>query len=162
MEFNKIFTNIISKLNLYVIPQFLWLMILYYLMINVFYNYYLFILKELNIHNKGYLPNEVIELNTKIMYEIKIWLPFILFLGIALLLSGLLIALIKYLPIIKNYEFSYHGDFGLFVGGWLILICLTIKLYQWFDGYFIIIFLIISMLLIFIDYRKNTSKSKSV
>lgn len=125
------------KLNIYLIPQYAWLILLYYLMLNCFYNLFDKFIEHNNLNFE--LPAEVLSLNLKMMDLIEKWIPFFLFLSIALILSGIIIAAIRYLPFIGSYKLSYHGMIGFDVGPWLFLMVITYYIFQISGSFFLII-----------------------
>lgn len=135
MEIEKeVFTRI-SKLNIFLIPQYLWLLLLYYLMINLFYDFLINNLEEKNVI--PLIPNEVLKLNEKIMTTIDSWLPFLFFIAISLFISGIIIGFIQVLPIIENYNFSYYGSIGVYLGLWIFLIASTYSIFEFSRTIFI-------------------------
>ncbi|MCM3152253.1 hypothetical protein V8V54_07660 [Priestia megaterium] len=130
-EVVKNIANQVKKFNLYALPQFLWLAILYYLMINVFFQYFQILFKE-----DVSIPFKVINFNNLIIDTIDKWLPFTWLLGIAFFLSGILISLIKFFPYIDSYKVSDHGDYGIFLGVWISLIAFACTLYNKLGLYF--------------------------
>ncbi|MFD2046033.1 hypothetical protein ACFSTA_12415 [Ornithinibacillus salinisoli] len=138
MDFTgEIFTRA-RKLNIYLIPQYSWLILLYYLMINAFYKIFIFFEKG-NSEITLVLPEKVTSINVSILNILNEWNPFLLFLSITLFLSGIAIAGIYYLPILKSYKFSYRGAIGIYLGSWLFLIVTTIWLFDFLGAYFVII-----------------------
>ncbi|GAB1807647.1 hypothetical protein [Priestia megaterium] len=130
-EVVKSIANQIKKFNLYALPQFLWLVLLYYLMINVFFQYFQILFKE-----DVSIPFKVIDFNNLIIDTIDKWLPFTWLLGIAFFLSGILISLIKFFPYVESHKVSDHGDYGIFLGVWILLIASTYSLYNILGLYF--------------------------
>lgn len=142
MDFSRYVTNLLNELNLYVLPQYLWLVITYYLTINVTYEYFLHIFRdEKEVIEK--IPSEVLNINQVIMSEIDKWLPFVWFLAIAFLFSGICIGLIQHIPFLSKKRVSIHGDYGLTLGIWLLLIAFTIEIYH-FSGKFFPLFLLVT------------------
>lgn len=133
-EVVKNIANQIKKFNLYALPQFLWLALLYYLMINVFFQYFQILFKE-----DVSIPFKVINFNNLIIDTIDKWLPFTWLLSIAFFLSGILISLIKFFPYIDSYKVSDHGDYGIFLGVWISLIAFACTLYNKLGLYFPIV-----------------------
>ncbi|MGZ0879049.1 hypothetical protein ACWZQY_024085 [Priestia megaterium] len=130
-EVVKSIANQVKKFNLYVLPQFLWLVLLYYLMINVFFQYFQVLFKE-----DVSIPFKVIDFNNLIIDTIDKWLPFTWLLGIAFFLSGIFISLIKFFPYVESHKVSDYGDYGIFLGVWILLIASTYSLYNILGLYF--------------------------
>ncbi|WP_346244182.1 hypothetical protein MKZ19_07435 [Shouchella clausii] len=137
MDLTSEIANRVRKLNIYLIPQYLWLILLYYLTLNALYKIYddgddPF---KNNSDSTIDFPNEILLFNETIMTTIEKWTPFLWFLAIALIFSGLLITFIKFLPVISSYKISDHCDIGIYLGFWVLLIAITIYLFN-FLGYF--------------------------
>ncbi|WP_102707336.1 hypothetical protein [Terribacillus saccharophilus] len=131
MDFSNELLTRARKLNLYVLPQYVWLILLYYLMINSLYNLF-----ASTLESYPKIPQEVLIFNNVLMGYIEEWSPFLWFLSISLIISGILIAFIRYLPVLSSYNFSYRGDIGIYLGSWILLISITIYLYENFGSWF--------------------------
>ncbi|UXH44446.1 hypothetical protein N5C46_22990 [Rossellomorea vietnamensis] len=151
-EFSKVISNEVKKINLYSLPQYTWLVLLYYLSINAIWNWVQVIDSKVDI-----MPKQVIDLNNIIFITLKTWVPFVLFLGIAFLISGICLGVIKFLPFLEDERFSWHGAYGIVIGMWLVIICLSFQTYLNFP---IMFPFIIPMLYIVIDLiRKKVGKA---
>jgi hypothetical protein len=131
----------VNKLNLYMIPQYLWLVFLYYLMLNVFLNYAESLSPELS-----FVPDLILEKNDNLKAVISSLMPFIWFLGISLIGCGFLISAIRLLPYLEKFKMSYDGEYGLFLGTWLLLIGFTHALYAFIPGIFPFVILILALI----------------
>ncbi|WP_019242829.1 MULTISPECIES: hypothetical protein [Bacillus] len=154
MEFTKYAVNLLNKLNLYILPHYIWLIILYYLMINVFYKYFLSVFKDQDKIITS-IPNEVIQFNSMILHEIDKWLPLLWFLGFAFIFSGIFIGFIQHAPILHNKKISEHGIYGLFLGPWLLFIAITIEIYNFSGGYFPFFIFVITLIKLGVDELKD-------
>lgn len=125
------------KLNIYLIPQYSWLILLYYLMINALYKVFNFLGKNNPDFNFD-LPTNLLSLNDTVMTHLQEWTPFIWFIAITLIVSGFIIAFIQYLPVLDGYDFSYRAGIGVYLGVWILLIAITIHLYDTLGGLFIL------------------------
>jgi hypothetical protein len=130
----------VNKLNLYMIPQYLWLVFLYYLMLNVFLNYAENLSPELS-----FVPDLILEKNNDLKAAISSLIPFIWFMGISLIGCGFLISAIRLLPYLEKFKMSYDGEYGLFLGTWLLLIGFTHALYAFIPGIFPFLILILAI-----------------
>ncbi|CAM4018596.1 hypothetical protein [Mesobacillus zeae] len=140
MELSRYAEKLLSQLNLYILPQYVWLIITYYLMINVFYDYSSHLFKnDIELFKK--IPTEAFEFNSMVLGEINKWLPLVWFLSFAFLFSGLIIVLIRFFPFLENLKMSFHGRYGLFLGGWLLITAISIQLYN-YAGHFFPLFIV--------------------
>ncbi|MYL57385.1 hypothetical protein GLW20_07685 [Virgibacillus halodenitrificans] len=147
---SEVFTRL-QKLNIYIIPQYLWLILLYYLMINTFYNL-LIKFKENNPEIKIDFPDEFKSLNETILNTLSDWSIFFLFLSIALFFSGISIAFIYYLPVIrKNIKLAVTGSIGIELGLWLLLITVTYFLFKSLSWFFLFVIPLLSLITIYWD-----------
>ncbi|WP_156289426.1 hypothetical protein [Oceanobacillus salinisoli] len=135
MDITNEFLTRVRKLNIYLIPQYLWLILLYYLMINALYKLFGIMNQDFNFN----VPNEILTLNNTILNTIEKWTPFLWFLSIALVFCGLIIAFIQYLPVLESYDFSYRGGIGVYLGSWLLLIVVTIYLFKFLSVFFLVV-----------------------
>ncbi|MCR8655845.1 hypothetical protein [Paenibacillus endoradicis] len=140
------FTGKFKQLNLYVLPQFMWLILLYYLMLNSFVS---IIDKSNLLQNIGlkpiltYFPEIIIEKNELILQFLTDWCPFIIFLSIGLLLCGVILILLKEIIVIGEYKVIWnHSSYGISAFLWYSLIGITIYFYElmqaWFPLYVIV------------------------
>lgn len=139
MDFTNEITNRIKQLDLYLIPQFTWLVLLYFLMLNTCFKYFLKIKNaiETSDNNLNFkIPKEIISFNTTITHEISIWTPFLWFISISLIISGFFIAFLKFVPGVSSNVMFYHIEFGIYFGLWILLIVVTLLIYNLFGLYF--------------------------
>lgn len=141
----EVFTRL-RKLNIYILPQYLWLILLYYLMINTFYD--LFIkFKNNNPEITIDFPEEIKSLNENILNTLNEWSMFFLFLSFALFFSGIIIASIYYLPVIrKNIKLAVTGSIGIELGLWLLLITVTYFLFNTLSWFFLFVLPIFALI----------------
>lgn len=137
MELNSVITkniaNHIQKLNLYILPKYIWLVLLYYLSLNTVSNLFFNATKnDANLINS--VPVEAIKINTLILTEIEKWMPFIWFLCIAFFISGVSITFLK--VVTSNI---IDAEYGLHIGFWLFIIGITFGLYNFLGMFFIIL-----------------------
>jgi hypothetical protein len=143
------FSNKLKKINLYQIPQFIWLIELYYLMSNAFIK----ILDNINIMHKiglnsvvTYLPNIVVKYNELVLQYLFEWSNFILFISLALLFSGLIITLLRETASFQNFGIIWeHCSYGLDVYFWFLFIALTYYTFNtleaWFPTFIVVLFI---------------------
>lgn len=152
MEFSSYVTNLATKLNLYIIPQYIWLVTTYYLMINVTYKYFLNIFQDdREILNS--IPKEAIQFNTLVLGEIDKWLPLLWFLSISFIFSALFVGLIEHLPFFKYERVAEDGKYGMTLGIWLFFIASTIEIYHFTDGFFPLFLLGLTLIKMWIENR---------
>ncbi|MEK4973596.1 hypothetical protein NSQ89_14655 [Niallia sp. FSL R7-0648] len=143
-EVTKVVSNQISKLNIYTYPQYVWLVFLYYLMLNVAFK----LLQLLPISTSYFekkMPVEILNINEMIMSKIDKWMPFLWFLVIAFFFSGILIVFIRFIPFVNNQKISYHGDIGIFLSIWLFLFAISYELYNLMNYYFPLAIILIAL-----------------
>ncbi|WP_375199715.1 hypothetical protein [Bacillus sp. RS11] len=108
--------NIIKGMTLYTLPQYLLLVLIYYLMVNSVLN----VFKDM-INVQSVIPKIALEKNAEILTLIHSWLPFIGLLGVTLFVSGLFIGVLTYIPGFLGNRVFYNASFGVIIGPWLIL-----------------------------------------
>ncbi|MED4634996.1 hypothetical protein P9443_19170 [Peribacillus frigoritolerans] len=137
MDISSVVTNQLRRLNLYVLPQYLWLILLYYLMINSFIILFENI-EDFRIFIKN-IPEVFLNYNNIVMRYIDMWVPFLIFLGFILILSGVIIKTIQVLPYIENFQITIHGPFGIYLGIWMLIISCTYKSYIILGSWFLLL-----------------------
>lgn len=157
----------VKKLNLYELPQYAWLVLLYYLMLNALLNFsqteYCKIIFDIKLDFISSFPSTVVQLNETIKEKIAIWMPFIRFLWIGFFISGLLLTIVRRLPIVRNYGvIQWHADYGLFIFPWLALSDLTYYLYMHLGSLFILIPPLFYLCADFLERVRKKLESKGI
>lgn len=133
-----------KKLNLYTILQVAWLIELYYLGINSIYN----LARKYNIIPERKIPSLALEYNKIILGYFNDWSYFIIFIAITISICGLSILFVRFIPKISEYNLLYwYSSYGVTLGGWLILIFFTYKLYLYTNISFMLTPILAFMLL---------------
>jgi hypothetical protein len=147
----------LKLLNPYILPQMIWLVELYYLLLNSIYNLGLKLLPEVipTLH----IPKEITKYNTLILNYFDDWHNFSILLGVGFLLAGFIMWFVTHLPIVGDYRKIFsNATYGLHVFHWFLLIGITYKLYIILKLFFPlvpVICLILSQLIIsLIDFVK--------
>lgn len=151
-----------KRINLYLIPQYLLLIELYYLLLNYFINFMDsgFIVSELGFNPVStYIPEVVLEYNNLIMMTLLDWYPFLMFLSIGLLVSSIFIQFTKGIVVFRNHDtFLFHSSYGSSVSYWFLFMGGSVFFYSilgyWFPLIFIVL-LIVSLLKDEIKKRLN-------
>lgn len=128
------FTEHLKKLNLFILPQIIWLLELYFLMLNALLKAYdNFNFPEITTS----LPTLIVEYNKMILKLMDEWIPFVGILGVGLLLSSFFICHICVISKIGQYNIiRRYSSYGMFIFGWFILIFLTHFIYNWLQSLF--------------------------
>lgn len=144
-EATRQIANQLKKLNFYTFPQYLWLVLIYYLMINCIVNFSF----SAEIVKSTDIPKQILVYNDKIMLVIEHWVPFVELLSGAVFISGMLIAFVRYLPFFESQRVARDAAYGFYVGIWLFIFVYTYKLYSYLGDFFpfsvIIIFILIEL-----------------
>lgn len=131
--FIRSLTHHIEKLNLYILPKYIWLALLYFLSINTVLNLFLRATKTDPTFPK-FIPEEANKVNDIIMTHLEKWIPFVLFLCIAFVISGFTITFLKFVNInIRDVEY------GLYIGFWLFIIVATFEFYIILGSFFLLL-----------------------
>ena len=131
--------NLIEKLNIFKVFQVVWLIEFYFLAI--------FSGKQtletiLNISINE--PEFVSKYRAIIFGWLTEYNAFIFYLAVILLIVGLSGGCVAKLPVLKNNKFiCTYVDFGWYSGWWLIFIGFTYCVYNWWEGLFLFIPLIV-------------------
>ncbi|MFD6207331.1 hypothetical protein [Peribacillus sp. NPDC060253] len=137
MDISSIVTNQLKQLNLYLIPSYLWLFLLYYLIINSLITFFEYMGDFGPIIKK--IPKELLSYNNIIMRYLDMWVPLFGFFGLVIFIAGVIVALIQFLPYIGNYKMTIHGAYGISLGIWFIIIWATYKSYVFLDLWFLLL-----------------------
>jgi hypothetical protein len=130
--------SIFEKLNIYKILYVFWLIEIYYFMANSIDYCIVKFMSWFGINGIFCLPQEAINYNQIILDKIKIWAIVIFYLGIILFISGIIISLLKVIPVIGESDiFISYSDYGLFIGLELILVYGTYWIFQFSNLVFI-------------------------
>lgn len=123
--------ELIKKLNLFKIVQTIFVIELYYLGVNSLLN--------LPMVKSILVPVEIYKYNNIILGYFKEWNGIIGLIAVGLIIYGFAVIFLNFTPILKKYEIiQVYGDSGIFIGGWLILICITYKAYLYLNVWFIL------------------------
>jgi len=125
------FSNKGWRFNLFTIPQVVWLIQIHFFMLNSMLFYFNAMYGE-NEDIVDQFPEEVTIYNEMIHHYLEEWIPFIGFLSVCLLVSGLLISVLSILPFVSKYGIiqTYAGyGFNSFL--WFFLIYITYRIYDW-------------------------------
>ncbi|MEK4701955.1 hypothetical protein MKX47_20875 [Solibacillus sp. FSL R7-0668] len=137
--FSGIGNQLIGKSVFYTIPQIGLLLLIYYLMINVF----------INLVAEGFpdiwdvIPQSVINFNEVVFSYLDQYIPFLGIMGLLLILSAFSISIIKFLPLIEGNKIFNHSDAGAFIGKWFILLWFVYYLYNEVGNLFPLLFIIL-------------------
>ena len=154
----NIIRKIIEKLNIYNLLQVIWLIEIYYLVINSINEKVQEILRsDQTLPKLDYVPSQVRQYNAMILNYMDKWNEFILFLSIVLIFSALIISFVKGITRLSDYKIiKSHCDYGLYSGVWLMLIYFTYRIFVYSEV--ILIISIPSIALLF--YLKDNVKEK--
>lgn len=143
---DSFFSDKLKKLNLYILPQFIWLIELYYLLLNSLIQivdktkfYAEFNLKPIS----HYIPEVVAEKNLLIMKYLNEWNTFIFLFSFGMLICGILLTLLRGISVVKNYNIIFrHSSYGMDVFLWIFLIAVTFWFYEKLNYWFPFIIII--------------------
>lgn len=115
-----------KKFNIFKIVQFIWLLELYFLGLNAIKNFVMSFNIKFNFGGTIILKYNSVALN-----YFKEYASIVGFISISLIIVGGLNATIKEVNILKDYKFMVnYCDIGIYLGGWLLMIYATYKVYQ--------------------------------
>ncbi|MDM5359702.1 hypothetical protein [Peribacillus sp. ACCC06369] len=134
MDLIGIFTSL--KNNIYAIPQFAWLILLYIYVINSLASLFKNALEPSVIKT---IPESLLIYNDIIMKFIDNWAPSFLPLGLLLMYSGVLISFIQTLPYIGSLKVALHAPSGIYLGLWMLIIYITYKSYIIWGSWFLLL-----------------------
>ncbi|KNZ68289.1 hypothetical protein Tfer_3156 [Thermincola ferriacetica] len=120
----------VKMLNLFTVPQAIWLIELYYLMLNSF----LLFLKSISGLDNiiSHFPKQIFHFNSLILGYFQDWSSFVFFLSVGLFLSGIIISMVTTFPYISNYKMVIiYSGYGVTASIWLFLIWLTYKVFNY-------------------------------
>lgn len=146
----------IFSISFYTLPQYIWILLLYYIMLNSLSD--LFISEILS----DYIPKHVKELNQVALDFLEQYQWFVLFLSLGLFISGFFITILKIIPYLNNFQSMFiAGKQGIDYGFWLFLMWATIYFYNSVGKCFIIIFFVASLIIpALIEWIFNKKNSK--
>lgn len=143
------FNKQIKNINLFTVFQVIWVIEVYYLMINSLLNLMRFLQTSTLYNILNEIPDKALEYNNLIIQYFDEWSFFAILLGIACFISGGIIGGIKYLPKIGDYTIiKVYADYGLYSGGWLLLIGSTYLLYNLNSKIFFLSFILMMIVVI--------------
>jgi hypothetical protein len=150
--------NIFEKLNIYKIVYVFLLIEIYYFMVNSIDYYIVNIINLLGFNNYVCLPKEAVFYNHIILNKIEYWSTAIVYFGGILCVSGIIIALLKLIPVIGDNDIviKYSGC-GLFLGICFILIYF---IYFVFRFNHLIFILLIPLIAISVNILKKVIRNK--
>ncbi|AZV58939.1 hypothetical protein [Clostridium sp. AWRP] len=134
----------LKKLNIYKLIYLLWIIEMYYLIANSIDYFIVNIANGFGINKVFSLPQVAINYNQMVLDKINIWSIVILYLGIVLFFSGIIMSLLKAVPIIKDIDiFIKYSGCGLSLGFGFILIYIIYWIFKFSHLLFIALILII-------------------
>ena len=116
--------DVIKQLEIFTVFQVAWLIEIYYLAINILFNYYT------SKNNILKLPYIIKRYNNIILSYFKEYYLFIGALAIGLILCGCIFTSIKYIRVLYKCKYiKIYCYYGIYYGIWLLLIWITYALY---------------------------------
>lgn len=142
---NKITEEKTKGINLYHLLHYVWLIELYFLMLNSLSLFITPFLEQNEITEL--IPSIIHKYNADTITLLQLWSPFILFMGVGMFVSSIFVSMSKYIPFTKNSGVVLsHADAGIFFSKWLLIIALTYYVYTW-TGEFLPLVMILLVLL---------------
>ncbi|WP_243015007.1 hypothetical protein [Brevibacillus borstelensis] len=144
---NKITEEKVKSISVYHILHYIWLVEIYYLVINALYQCAVHSLGKIELTQV--IPIVIIKFNNEVMNLLQEWNPFILTIGAGLFVSAFFVSMSKHIFFIKNSGIIfYHADAGFHFSKWLIMIALTYFVYDWTGKFLpLVIFLLLLLTL---------------
>lgn len=152
-------TERIKLLNPFTLPQLIWMVELYYLMLN---SLLLIIEKEPNIKTiiSGF-PKEFFMYNKLINQYLLEWSTPVAFLGVGLLFSGIIISMVNKFPYVSDFKIvNTYSNYGVSACVWMILIWLTYRLFLLFSAWFPIVIVVLFYIFIVWEQAKEGIQNK--
>lgn len=143
--------NMIKKMNLFVILQFIWIVEFYFLAFLATNDFFC------NKIGKQIVEPHVIKVYSQIILNwIQTYNGYLLFTGIIFLVVGLSGMFFKFIPCLNQYQIIYiYSDFGLYAGCWILLIYFTYKIYENLMIFFLLMPIVVWLLFILINKIKE-------
>lgn len=154
------------KVDLFFIPEFLWVMLLYYLGLNAilnseFINNLIVELTEFSELNE-LIPSVILDYNNLIMNIISEWIHFIILLTVGMFICGILLGFLPYVKWLKSKTINKYAAYGLYFSKWGYLTIVVYYTYTWFGLWYLFIILFMCIVIyyidLYIDYIKVYSK----
>lgn len=128
-----------KNFNIFKIVQFIWIVELYFLGLNA--------VKDvvLNFNIKYNLGEKIILNYDRLVFNyFREYNTILIFIAGSLIIVGFFNMCIREINILRDYRFIVdYCDIGMYLGGWLMLICFTYLIYMWFNWMFIFLFFVI-------------------
>lgn len=145
--------NTVKNQNLYTIPQYLLIILIYYLMFNAIFNS----ITNLNINVDKIVPEIILTNNDKLKILLDEWMPFVGLLGVVCFIAGFLIDGLKHIPYISGFKAFHESGISWYIAPWLIIGYAFFVLYNF--NQFIFMFSI-SIIFIIVQGSKELLKDK--
>lgn len=117
--------TVLEKMNLFVVLQIIWMIEFHILSIFSIKDFFNSVIKE-EIKE----PPIIKEYNQVIADWLDTYNEYVLFMGIIFIIVGILGSCLKQITVLNRYKIVYtYLDFGLYAGGWFVLIFGTYRTY---------------------------------
>lgn len=139
------FKDVIKKVNLFNLPTVIWLVLMYYLLLNWFMNLCEYIIKQNNIQPIIQIPTVIYNYNNQILTYLNEWIPFVFLFGI-----GMAVAAFFTIIVVNQFthyiSFRVNAAYGFLVFKWATFICITYWAYKYLWLWFPISTILLSLL----------------
>lgn len=150
--------SVLEKMNLFVVLQIVWIIEFHILAI--------FAAKDLLysvIEEKIKEPPIIEEYSQMIADWMETYKEYIFFMGIILIVVGISGTFFKHIPVLNRYKIIYaYSDFGLYAGGWFLLIFYTYSIYMSMGKTFLLAPIIAFILYLLIKKIKEWLESQGI